>query len=122
MRYFQPRQGGATFEADGVTVSLGTRIRDIRDYRLVGILLGDTSFVDTFRPLLKDKDQIKEIPRAQRLVDRPSLKALFAHVTHAYTLSEIGRHLGLHYAAMSKIVKRAGGKSDKARPDPMAFR
>jgi REP element-mobilizing transposase RayT len=87
------------------------------------IFLGDTSFVDTFRTLLKDKNQIKEIPRAQRLVERPPLEDLFkgtrakenrnrsihqAHVTHAYTLSEIARHLGLHYTTVSKIVKRTG--------------
>jgi REP element-mobilizing transposase RayT len=42
------------------------------------IFLGDTRFVDTFRVLLHDKRQIKEIPRAQRLIERPSLEDLFS--------------------------------------------
>jgi predicted transcriptional regulator len=28
-----------------------------------------------------------------------------AHVRYGYTLSEIGRHLGIHYTTVSKIIK-----------------
>jgi len=87
------------------------------------ILLGNAAFVETFKPLLKDGS--REIPRAQRLLARPGLTTIFkntknrdernllihtAHMTHGYTLSEIGRHLGLHYATISKIVKRVNEK------------
>ena len=30
-----------------------------------------------------------------------------AHIRHAYTLAEIARHMGLHYATVSRIANRA---------------
>lgn len=60
-----------------------------------------------------------------RKLDRPTLSTLFkntksrdrrnrlihtAHMVHGYTLSEIDRHVGLHYATISKIVKRVNEK------------
>ena len=70
---------------------------------------------------LNDKERLDEIPRAQRMLYRPTLPTLFnntknkdergclihaAHMVHGYTLSEIAKHVGLHYATVSKIVKR----------------
>jgi REP element-mobilizing transposase RayT len=83
------------------------------------IYLGDDSFVLEMKSLVQNSSTLAEIPRIQRYADRPALKELFqvigrsernraitaAHVTCGYTLSEIGRHLGIHYTTVSKIVK-----------------
>jgi len=83
------------------------------------IYLGDDSFVLEMKSLVQKSSTLTEIPRIQRYADRPELKELFqvngrsernraiaaAHVKYGYTLSEIGRHLGIHYTTVSKIVK-----------------
>jgi REP element-mobilizing transposase RayT len=86
-------------------------------------ILGSKEFIEKLKPALKDKSKIKEIPRAQRLAFRPPLDELFppdqaakkternraikkAHVDCGYTLSEIAKHLGLHYATIGRIIKR----------------
>ena len=87
------------------------------------ILLGPAQFVERLSPMLQDKQRHKEIPRRQRLVDRPPLSRLLrpyaekereerdraicaAHLDHGYSLAEIGSVLGLHYSTISKILKR----------------
>jgi REP-associated tyrosine transposase len=87
------------------------------------ILLGSPNFVEQLAPMLQDKRQHREIPRRQRLVNRPPLNRLLsasvakdretrdrlihaAHVEHGYSLTEIAGQLGLHYSSISKIVKR----------------
>ncbi|MBI1870140.1 MAG: transposase [Chlamydiae bacterium] len=92
------------------------------------VLLGSDPFVERFKDLLKDKSQIKEIPRAQRHFARPPLKDLLpfdrmlhkavrsqkiceAHVQHGYTLKEMANHLGVHYTTISKLVKTAISKN-----------
>ena len=57
---------------------------------------------------------VTETPRSQR----PELARLLpgaggesraqrdAHIRHAYTLAEIARHVGLHYATVSRIANR----------------
>ena len=79
------------------------------------------------RELLGDRQEIKEIPRAQRYPGRPLLDRLFAdiakgdrqqrnnqivqaHITHGYTLKEIADCLHIHYTTVSKIV---GGSRKK---------
>ncbi len=85
-----------------------------------GVILGSDDFTKKVIPLLKGKEPLKEVPRAQRFAARPSLGELFAgvkgskskrndkiykaYIQHRYTLSEIGRELGLHYSTVSKIV------------------
>ena len=77
------------------------------------IYLGTQTFVEAFpRP-----PQLKEIPRIQRLASRPSLEAVFqsekdnrviakAYREHGYTMKEIADHLGVHYATISRRLKR----------------
>ncbi len=72
--------------------------------------------------MLKDKSELAEIPKRKRFVFRSSLEQLLpvgekstkanrnqaiqaAHIDYGYTLSEIARHLGLHYVTISRIVK-----------------
>ncbi|MCL4491506.1 MAG: transposase [Nitrospirae bacterium] len=84
------------------------------------ILLGEEEFIEKYKDLLSDKEQIKEIPRPQRYVSRPRLSKLLskedktarrnrgihsAHVKYGYTLKEIADHLKIHYTTVSKVIK-----------------
>jgi putative transposase len=87
------------------------------------VLLGEEGFIDKYKDLLSDKEQVKEIPRSQRYVSRPSLSKLLAKqdsasrrnkrmhsakVKYGYTLKEIADHLGIHYTTVSKAVDTHG--------------
>jgi len=87
------------------------------------ILLGEEGFVEKFKDLLGDKREVKEIPRPQRYVGRPSLDKIFggqeakrqrdrsiyiAHTRYGYTLKEIADYLGVHYTTISKAIGRVG--------------
>ncbi len=84
------------------------------------VLLGEEDFIEKYKDLLSDKEQVKEIPRPQRYVSRPHLSKLFAkeeratrrnkrmhsaHMKYGYTLKEIADHLGIHYTTVSKAIK-----------------
>ena len=88
-------------------------------------ILGNKEFIEKIKPALRDKSRLKEIPKRERLVFRPSLEQVLitvkkkgkvgrdkaivsAHLEYGYTLSEIARHLGLQYTtiSISKIVKK----------------
>jgi len=83
------------------------------------IILGGEGFVEKFKDLLADKEKIKEIPRHQRYMGRPSLADIFkqektkgernrkiwaAHLKFGYTLKEIADCLGIHYTTASKVL------------------
>ncbi len=85
------------------------------------IFLGDRTFIDRLRSSLQDG--VKEIPRSQRYAGRPELEDIIADesrrdrkkrdkeiavaVRYGYTLKEIAGHLGVHYATVSRALKRA---------------
>jgi len=84
------------------------------------ILLGEKAFIERYIKLLHGKEQIKEIPRIQRYLNRPKLMDLFckedekkgrnkniyaAHVRYGYRLNEISEYLGIHYTTVSKVLK-----------------
>lgn len=84
------------------------------------VLLGSETFVEKIRPLLQATDILVEIPKRQRRLHRPELQKLLAeldsketrdramasaYLEHGYTLTEIGRVVGLHYATVSRIIK-----------------
>jgi len=85
------------------------------------VLLGSERFAEQMRPLLEGGDALKEIPRMQRRLLRPSLKALFAGrvrgdkilrdaairkaLEYGYSMVAIAEHAGLHYSTVSKIIK-----------------
>jgi DNA-binding NarL/FixJ family response regulator len=68
------------------------------------------------------QDGVKEIPRSQRYAGRPELEAIITDesrtdraqrdkgiteaVRYGYTLKEIAAHLGVHYATVSRALKR----------------
>jgi len=91
---------------------------------LVGqIFLGKEGFAEKLAPQLTDRKKQAEIPKQQRYASRPALRSIFAdcrrmsraekneaiyraHVTFGYTLKEIGEILGVHYATVSRVVKK----------------
>ena len=92
--------------------------------RLKGqILLGTEDFLARLKEPLRGKDLLKEIPGAQRYVGRPGLAEIFtekrgrrgkrideiiyrAYVDHGYRMGEIADHLGVHYASISRAIRR----------------
>jgi hypothetical protein len=90
------------------------------------VLLGSDAFVEKIAPTLDSSETIREIPKQQRRLHRPSLDQLLstpesrearnlamakAYLEHGYTLSEIGREAKLHYATVSRIIKSMGEMS-----------
>lgn len=88
------------------------------------VLLGGDAFVERLAPILKGREVLQEVPRTQRYAGRPRLdklvsyhgrgpsaihdrQAFRAHVHYGYTLKEIARFLGVHYATVSRAVHRA---------------
>ncbi len=89
------------------------------------VLLGEEKFVEKFKDVLEDKKQLKEIPRSQRYLGRPSLEKIFrgqktraqrnininiAYLRHGYKLKEIADSLGVHYSTVSKVITEAEAK------------
>jgi REP element-mobilizing transposase RayT len=84
------------------------------------IYYGSEEFIKQLSGLLNEKGNIKEVPRLQRYVARPPLSELFkekekkgkdktiydAYVRYGYTMKEISDHLGIHYATISRAIKR----------------
>ena len=71
------------------------------------VILGGEGFVEKFKDLIADKQQLREVSRQQRYVGRPTLEKLFrmndskttrdrciyeARMKYGYTLKEIGDH------------------------------
>lgn len=92
------------------------------------ILLGGERFIKKFRELLSGREEIKEIPRCQRYLDRPELVEIFregnksdrkirnkeiyrAHMKFGYTLKEIADYLDIHYTTVSKAIKEMEGRN-----------
>ena len=90
------------------------------------IFWGTEEFIKQLSGFLGEKENIKEVPRLQRYVARPSLRELFkgkkgeerkvedktiyaVYVRYGYTMKEIAEHLGFHYATISRAIKRAEG-------------
>jgi len=78
------------------------------------IYLGCDSFIDN---LPQADDSLVEVPREQRLVNRPSLLELLtpdqnfgtiyrAYRDYGYTQREIAQHLRVHYVTISRRMKR----------------
>lgn len=78
------------------------------------IFLGSDAFCQHF----VQEEGLQEIPRVQRQPVRPPLKAIFgttdgdrteqvglAYRTYGYRLGEIARHLGVHYATVSRWLR-----------------
>lgn len=77
------------------------------------IYLGTDAFVES----LPKPSKLQEVPRQQRLVGRPSLVEILrqaddnvaiaeAYREHGYTMKEIADHLNVHYATISRRLRR----------------
>lgn len=102
------------FVEDGVDIRLWEGL-------VGGMLLGSDSFCEKLKPLLANVALSKEIPRIERALAQPTLRDLFKNVEnstaarnariheavrqHGYTLRQVGDHIGLHYASVSRIVR-----------------
>lgn len=91
------------------------RISPIWDNLRGQIYLGSDTFIEQHVP--EGSRAFREIPREQRLIDRPSLQDLFASAgedeaiasayrRHGYRLNEIATFLGVHYSTISRRNKR----------------
>ncbi|MEK6581810.1 MAG: transposase [Nitrospirota bacterium] len=89
------------------------------------IILGKEDFVEKFIDYVRKHEEIKEIPRSQRYVNRPALAQLFkadtmknklkrnkmireAVIRYGYNQNEISDHLGMHYSTISRLLKDEG--------------
>ena len=82
--------------------------------------MGDGSLLNKIKGFIRGKEVLKEIPRVQRYIMKPSLedilryedkkergKAIFeAHIRYGYTLKEVAGHIGVHYTTVSRAVNR----------------
>jgi putative transposase len=77
------------------------------------IYLGSEAFIEEHAAV---KRELKEVPRAQVRAVRPRLASILkgnddrrilqAYKEHGYRLQEIAAHLGVHYATVSRRLKR----------------
>jgi REP element-mobilizing transposase RayT len=91
---------------------------------LRGAILGSQEFAEALAHRLEPKVVTSEFPRRERLAHRESLETLFPPpvivdrarrnerireltASGRYTAAEIGRHLGLHYSTVSRILTAA---------------
>src|SRR5439155_10528854 len=86
-------------------------------------LLGVEGFAEGLRHLVTERQQVREIPKGQRFVGRPSLEKLFskssrgkasrdqliarAITDYGYSQMELASFLTLHYSTLSRIVAAA---------------
>jgi putative transposase len=79
------------------------------------IYLGDEEFLERHT---KGMEELKEVPRAQRQRIKPSLAHVLksgdqgimeAYREHGYTMKQVTEHLGVHYATISRRLRRLEG-------------
>ncbi|WP_185906556.1 REP-associated tyrosine transposase [Teredinibacter haidensis] len=87
------------------------------------VYLGDEEFVEQMQQLIDGSKELSEIPSSQR---RAAPKPLAwneaaeadrntaisqAYASGGYSMKEIGEHFGLHYSRVSRILRKAKGKT-----------
>jgi putative transposase len=89
------------------------------------MFLGEDRFLEKLKGIIEGKETLKEIPKVQRYITRPSLEKIFkdkrledrsayrAHVTYGYTLRQIAEYLNVHYSTISRAVKRTEDEREK---------
>lgn len=117
------RRRGAAEDAYRAFVKAGIGKGSLWDEVKGQSLLGDAAYVKRLRRYLRRAQPIKEYPRAQRFLHRPSLEQLFGRLDrqtgksrdqrivqavfdYGYTQRAVADHLGLHYSTISQIVSR----------------
>ena len=96
---------------------------------------GEDAFVESMGNYMKGKENIPEISKSRRFVNRPTLETLFTEATgrdrglrnsriaeaverRGYTQKEVADRLKLHFASVSRIL-RTKIEMLKNRPDPI---
>ena len=89
-------------------------------------ILGREDFVEKLIGRVRGYERVKEIPRSQRYLGRPSLAEHFkgakekkrrdrkiseAVMRHGYSQTEIAEHLGMHYSTISRIASISKSKT-----------
>jgi hypothetical protein len=91
------------------------------------LYLGDEKFIDRIKKMIRGKETLKEIPRKQRYITRPSLEDILkhkgkkitdkavheAHILYGYTLKDIAKYFDVHYTTISRAVKKVEEKHEK---------
>ena len=87
-----------------------------------GVIFGSAAFVQMHGFDNKKTRLLDEVPRVQRFAGRPDFSAIFTEPVlslkterdrmirvaceeYGYTMTEVARHLGLHYSTVSKVLK-----------------
>lgn len=87
------------------------------------VLLGNAAFSKKMKALLSGEVSLQKLPRAPRLLKRPSVNSLFpaktrtdkvlrneairqAYQEHAYSMADIAHAARIHFSTVSKIIKR----------------
>jgi len=87
------------------------------------IYLGSDEFIEQHAP--SGSANLPEIPRVQRLVDRPTLDTVVtsskdvagvakAYLEYGYTMNEIAAHLDVHYSTVSRRLRQYKAGQDHA--------
>ena len=95
----------------------GARLPSVWSQLQGQIYLGSDRFVQKMQALIEEKPTLDEIPRAQRrTVSQPLAQfekkyerdAAMArtYLSGQYTMLEIAKHFGVHYATVSRAIKR----------------
>jgi REP-associated tyrosine transposase len=120
LAYFGQRRGPAQ-EKYRSYVTEGVNGATIWENLEAQSLLGLEGFAEALRGHVTDKQKVREIPKGQRLIGRPSLEKLFkeggkkktvrdrqisdAVNQHGYSQIAVARHLKLHYSTVSRLIK-----------------
>lgn len=88
-------------------------------------ILGEDVFFEKLLAHVKAHEDIKEIPKRQRYVNRPALSEILvdrrvlssgitkAVVEHGYSQKEVAEFIGVHYSTVSRRVSRANNARNK---------
>ena len=94
-------------------------------------ILGNRNFVDRLIGYVRGYEKVREIPRSQRYINRPSLEEIFKNTKKnkgrrntgiaeavgrwGYSQREVADHLGLHYSTVSRLVKEGNFKISRLK-------
>lgn len=87
-------------------------------------VLGENEFVERLIRYVKGYEEIKEIPKSQRYMNRPELKEIFGKDTifnkskrnekigevvnkYGYSQKEVADHLAIHYSTVSRLINQS---------------
>jgi putative transposase len=107
-------------------VEAGRRAKRIWEKVRHQSILGEEDFAEALKGYVKGYEEVDEIPRRQRFMNRESLHMIFgdaivskrernekiraANHEHGYNQKEIADYLGMHYSTISRLI---GNKSKK---------